>query len=197
MNCIVKSEDQNVLDMIQDVAQIRSCVAYHSIDLCVTKLSVTAKILTSFIKLFPLNICDETGEPLIYKAIIKAFEKLRESIIKRCNGRHLLSYVTKHIATEVVSLFSLKITFRHQAWTLKKAVYDSYIPEQELFANNFKVVCLSMPAKARAKLVNDLSKKVLTNCIDISVSEDKKKYLVAKRIEHDFYSDCIVVHGAQ
>ena len=41
MNCIVKSEDQNVLDMIQDVAQIRSCAAYHSIDLCVTKLSVT------------------------------------------------------------------------------------------------------------------------------------------------------------
>lgn len=159
MNCIVKSEDQNVLDMIQDVAQIRSCAAYHSIDLCVTKLSVTAKILTSFIKLFPLNICDETGEPLIYKAIIKAFEKCRESIIKRCNGRHLLSYVTKHIATEVVSLFSLKISFKHQAWTLKRAVYDSYIPEQELFANNFKVVCLSMPAKARAKLVNDLSKR--------------------------------------
>ena len=185
MNCIVKSEDQNVLDMIQDVAQIRSCAAYHSIDLCVTKLSVTAKILTTFIKLFPLNICDETGEPLIYKAIIKAFEKCRESIIKRCNGRHLLS------------LFSLKISFKHQAWTLKRAVYDSYIPEQELFANNFKVVCLSMPAKARAKLVNDLSKKVLTNCIDISVSEDQKKYLVAKSIEHDFYSDCIVVHGAQ
>lgn len=201
MDYIVKSEEQSILEYIQDYAENKSCVASNIIDMCITKTNVTAKVLATLTQMFPLNICDSKFTPLVYTAIIKGFEKCKEFVIRRCSSMYMLEYITNHIATEIVNVFCLKITFKNDyKWTIKKAIYDGAIPESKLFLEPYRIVTVKENSKVKNMLKHDLTKYVMKKC-----NIEKRKYpaktpIKAKAIQsktNNVVEDRIVIQEAQ
>lgn len=208
MDYIVKSEEQSVLDYIQSYAEAESCTASNIIDMCVTKTNVTAKVLTTLTQMFPLNICDSKDSkftPLIYSAIIKGFENCKEFVIRRCSSMHMIEYITKHIAAEIVNVFCLKITFKNDyKWTIKKAIYDGVIPEKHLFLEPYRIVPVKENLKVKNMLKNDLTKCIMRKCNLLDKTGKKSRSYVEKNVKpvkttsvSPVSQDCIIVQEAQ
>lgn len=190
MTANIKTAEQIALDVVQDfIEKQQDEITQAYLEMCLFKAPVFSKVLSNLLEVFPSNLCNKDGEPLIVRAIYNGVKKAAsQTKIASQSCYKVLLDVTRNIVKRSVEIFgTIRVKFKDFEWNAQKAVLnDLYLENRRFMTSQFTIKEHSVSKLELKELFDFLIIRVMTRPIyNLCLSDGKKESTVDKAVDRN------------